>query len=243
LDAWACAARQPLWESLGWPSPALGGYSTLVTYGGTNPDRICQEIAAEKPAGIKLKLTGADTDLLVVREVWKAFHLPVALDLNGAWEWDQAVQQLRSLEAEDIGLLWVEQPCRAGTLRSKLPTRLPIFADEAAGDPAFEWDTYDGILLKPAALGLLRCARLGRLARDRGKAVTLGCHLQSSLLTSASLSLGGFISEQWVDLDSAILVGDDPFRQLPIDRKTGLIRLAQGPGLATSPVTNLAWST
>jgi L-alanine-DL-glutamate epimerase-like enolase superfamily enzyme len=212
-----------------------------MTYGGTDPERICQDVAAENPAGIKLKLTGADTDLLVAREIWRAFHRPLALDLNGAWEWDEAARQLRLLETENMEVLWVEQPCRPALLRRKLPTRLPIFADEALDDPAFDWESYDGIVLKPAGLGLLSCARLGVLARERGKAVTLGCHLQSSLLTSASLCLGGFVSEQWVDLDSAILVGDDPFQPPRIDRPTGVIRLGEGPGLATTPISDLPW--
>jgi L-alanine-DL-glutamate epimerase-like enolase superfamily enzyme len=212
-----------------------------VTYGGSDPDQICEEVAAENPSGIKLKLTGTGTDLLVVREVWRAFHRPLVLDLNGSWGWEEAVQQLILLEAENLDVLWIEQPCHPAELRSKLPTRLRIFADEAVDHPAFEWSSYDGIVLKPAVLGLLSCARLGRLAKDRGKAVTLGCHLQSSLLTSASLCLGGFVSEKWVDLDSALLVEDDPFEPPLIDRTTGVIRASEGPGLATAPIGNLPW--
>ena len=124
-----------------------------------------------------------------------------------------------------------------------LPTKLTVFADEGAGNPAFDWDCYDGIVLKPASLGLLACARLGQLALERGKAVTLGCHLQSSLLTNASLCLGGFVTTDWVDLDSMILVEDDPFRSPVINTATGRIHLPSGSGLATTPVAELPWTT
>ena len=70
--------------------------------------------------------------------------------------------------------------------------------------------------------------------------MVLGCHLQSSILTAASLHLGGFCAEPLADLDSALLVRDDPFDGILIT-DTNRLHLPTAPGLGVEPVSNLDW--
>src|SRR5262249_15065898 len=69
LDGWARAAKRPVHDLLAWPAPSSEGYRTVTTFGGSDIDTLCHEIATSEPAGVKLKLTGTERDVEIVREV------------------------------------------------------------------------------------------------------------------------------------------------------------------------------
>lgn len=240
LDAGARARGVPAWQILGVPNPRAS-CRTLMTFGGSNPEALCREIERERPSAVKLKLLGLPAELDIVREITRSFDLPLALDVNSAWSRDQAHSILPVLERIRPDLLWIEQPCAADTMRHRLPTALPIFADEALECAGFNIEVYDGVVLKPASSGLLKCIRQAGVAREAGKRITLGCQLQSSLLTCASLAISGVVTESWADLDSALLVRDDPFTAPTIDAANSTIHLPSALGFGSLPRVTLDW--
>ena len=253
IDAMAKTNGMPAWQFLALPEPPKHP-GTLVTFGGT-PEQIRQQVATENPESVKLKLLGDDEDRSRLRALTGVFAGQIAIDLNGAWgNWHEAATNLQRLPdwvPDDCEILWVEQPCPPREMRARLPTEIPIFADEAVTEPSFEWAHYDGIVVKPAARsasipppvrGLAACIRLAKEAHKRGLLVTLGCHLQSSLLTSASLQLAGLATAARLDLDSALLVDNDPFSPPCADPITGQLNVTATEGFGKFPC-ELNWQT
>jgi hypothetical protein len=118
-----------------------------------------------------------------------------------------------------------------------------VLADEAVDHPEANLDAYDGIVLKPARLGIRRCIELAREARTRGWIVTFGCHLQSSLSSNATLLISGLSTSEWIDLDSVLLVGDDPFDPPSVHSSSGRISCPVGYGLCARPTAALPWES
>lgn len=247
VDALARRQRVPAWRFFGVPEPPRRS-NTLLTFGGS-PDQIREQIVYEKPAAVKLKLLGDETDPELLAAVCEVFRGPLAMDVNAAWPtWDIAadkLEQLSRIVAPDCHVLWVEQPCPVEKMHQRLPTDFPIFADEGVMHTMFRWELYDGIVIKPAASApqtapriraLAACVDLARAATENGVLVTMGCHLQSSLLTSASLQLAGMATAQWLDLDTAFLVDDDPFTPNCIDEQTGQLTVDDANGFGKTPI-------
>lgn len=240
LDANARGLQIPAWQQIGIAAPPAA-YRTVITFGGDDPDAVCRDIALAQPPAIKLKLLGGPRDLDVVRAISGAFPLPLAVDVNGAWPVEDAARQLAALEMLRPDLLWVEQPCPPAQLHHRLPTALPIFADEAVDHTGIDLSIYDGVVLKPARVGITRCVQLAQRLHDSGQDVTFGCHLQSSLMSAATLSLCGLATSAWVDLDTVLLIDGDPFEPPTADPHSGRICTPQGAGFGCSPRVALSW--
>ena len=253
IDALARRQGVPAWQFLGLPRPPAQSRSVL-TFGGTAL-QVCRQVTEERPAAVKLKMVGDEDDWRRLDALRQVYSGPMVLDVNGAWAtWDHAARNLERLarldrvarrESRAAEIVWVEQPCPAEAMQSRLPTKFPIYADEAVMHPAFRWDCYDGIVIKPAASapantprirGLAKCIEVAREATAMGVLVTLGCHLQSSLLTTASLHLSGLATAPWLDLDSAALVEHDPFTPGCINGTTGLLRVGDVTGFGKLPL-------
>ena len=69
-------------------------------------------------------------------------------------------------------------------------------------------------------------------ARAHGMLVMLGCMVETSLGIAAAAQLSGLVD--FVDLDGAMLLADDPFDGLVYD--SGRILLPERPGLCVEPV-------
>ncbi|MEO0652000.1 MAG: enolase C-terminal domain-like protein, partial [Planctomycetota bacterium] len=200
---------RPLWAVRSWPAPPSEGHACLVTFGADSPAGLVQQVRTEGVGGAKIKLRGRADDFDLVRAVLEETDVVVSLDPNGSWSPREAKRFLYRLEPWADRVLWVEQPCRPDLMGIRLTDSIAVLADEAVGTPALDEGAYDGVVLKPARIGLAACAEFARTwgSQGRGGLVTLGCHLQSSLLTCATLQLAGWITVGWIDLDTAYLVG------------------------------------
>ena len=69
-------------------------------------------------------------------------------------------------------------------------------------------------------------------ARAHGMLVMLGCMVETSLGIAAAAQLSGLVD--FVDLDGAMLLADDPFDGLAYH--SGRILLPERPGLGVEPV-------
>jgi L-alanine-DL-glutamate epimerase-like enolase superfamily enzyme len=118
-------------------------------------------------------------------------------------------------------------------VRSKV--HLPIIADEActtaASIPKLK-EAYDGINVKlDKAGGILEAHRWIKMARALDMKVMLGCMISSSCSCTAAAHLSPLVD--YADLDGFLLIANDPFSGVTIEK--GKLILPTGPGLGLKP--------
>jgi L-alanine-DL-glutamate epimerase-like enolase superfamily enzyme len=135
----------------------------------------------------------------------------------------------------------IEQPVPASAGREALRRAteaahpVPVIADEAAitaSDVPPLSGCVSGVNVKLAKCGGMRRAlEMIHTARSLGMAVMLGCMVETSLGIAASAQISGLVD--FVDLDGAMLLADDPFEG-PV-YENGRIILSEEPGLGVEP--------
>ena len=233
LEWCALAVNLPVWRLLGLSTSALPETSYTVSIAEI-PDM--QRQASEALAGghtiLKVKLgTPHDEQIIeALRQV--APRAALRVDANAAWTRPQARRMLGVLEAANVELL--EQPLAAGDLEGHAElrrlSRLPIIADESLHrlqDIPKLAEAFDGLNFKTAKLGgPLRVLEGIRAARALKMSVMLGCMIESSLGIAGAAHLAGLAD--WIDLDGALLLADDPFAGLIW--QAGTLERPQGAG-------------
>jgi L-Ala-D/L-Glu epimerase / N-acetyl-D-glutamate racemase len=225
LDAAARLRDLPLWRALGGAqAPAL---FTDITLSISDPDRMAAAASRHARAGFdcfKVKV-GRDwrADCASLRAV--AAALPAArfrLDANAGFATAEALALLDVALADGLTIECYEQPCAADDLAgmAEVTARapVPVVADESFRGPA----DLDRLLAARAASavnlkltklgGPLAALALGRRARAEGLGLMAGAMVETrvGLLAMAHVvaALGGV---DWVDLDTAFLLAEDPF--------------------------------
>jgi L-Ala-D/L-Glu epimerase len=237
--AWDLAGKQigePLWRMLGLARPSV---RTSYTIGiGTPEEMLARAQAAGAFGTLKVKL-GFAGDLELARTL--ALALPETTfryDANEGWERERAAAALAVLG--DLGAELVEQPLPAADvegvawLRERTP--VPLLADEAVlGIEHLDAvaEIYDGIVVKLAKTGgIANAFGLISACKGRGLQVLMGCMIESSLGIAAGLQLAGLAD--YVDLDGALLLADDPFSGIKIDGDR--LTASDESGLGVRPV-------
>ncbi|MGI8912389.1 MAG: dipeptide epimerase [Chloroflexota bacterium] len=236
-----CALHDLIGKRLGIPVYQLLGLDaartplTSFTIGIAEPDEMARKAAAAAAYPIlKVKVGTADdvVRLRAIREVRSEARIRV--DANAAWATPRdaaiAIERLAPFNLE-----FVEQPLAPGDpqdlrwLRQHSP--LPIFADEScvtAADVPRLAGAVDGIVVKLAKCGGLRAALLQiQAAHLHGLHVMIGCMIESSVGITAAAHLTPLV--QYADLDGNLLVNDDPFQGVTVNR--GKLILPAAPGL------------
>lgn len=182
---------------------------------------------------LKIKL-GTDRDAEIVRQVRElAPDKTLRVDANAAWTAKHALRMVPLLV--EHGVEFLEQPLPPHDVEGLRFVRersaLPVIADEScvtsADIPALV-GAVDGINIKLSKCGGLREAlRMVAVARAHGMLVMAGCMVESSLGITAAAHLAPLLD--YVDLDGAALLADDPFTGATIDG--GVVRIPDGPGL------------
>ena len=204
----------PVWRLLGLRRE---GPPTSWTIWLGDPDDMARR--AEKVRGrfkrLKLKLGGRDgLDADRVRAVHAVAGVPLQVDVNEAWELDEALENVQALGG--LGVQYVEQPLAAGhpagaQLKERSP--LPIYLDEdvhTARDIREAAERAHGINIKLAKSGGLREAvRMAYAARALDLGVMLGCMVESSLGIAAAAQMASLCDH--VDLDGNLLLAEDPW--------------------------------
>jgi L-alanine-DL-glutamate epimerase-like enolase superfamily enzyme len=236
--AWDLAGKQagePVWRMLGLARPSVRTSYTIAI--GAPGEMIAQARAASAFGTLKIKL-GFDGDLELARRL--RLELPETTfryDANEGWDRERAAAALAVLEDLDAEL--VEQPLAAadleGTLWLRERTRIPLLADEAVlalDDLDAVGDAYDGVVVKLAKAGGIAAAfALVSACAGRGLQVLLGCMVESSLGIAAALQLAGLAD--YVDLDGALLLAEDPFTGIDVDGDR--LTASDAPGLGVRP--------
>ena len=189
------------------------------------------EEAKEYPI-LKLKL-GTERDREIVSAVRAVTTVPIWVDANAAWGFEEARENVKWLADEGVEL--VEQPLPAedleGLKRLTDLSSLPIIADESARtakDVLRLRGCVHGINIKLSKCGGLNEAlKMIHLARTQGMKIMLGCFIETSLSITAAAHLSPLVD--YADLDGHLLIANDPFSG--VEEKEGRLILPDRPGI------------
>jgi L-Ala-D/L-Glu epimerase / N-acetyl-D-glutamate racemase len=214
--------------------------STSFTIGIAEPSVMADRAAKAAERGfavLKVKLGHGD-DVAVLTAIRERFSGTIRVDPNAAWTADEAPGRIAALVPFDIE--FVEQPIDAddleGLRRIHAGSPLPIVVDEAAvraSDVPRLAGACDGINVKLQKCGGVAAARaMIAAAHERGLKVMLGCRAaETSVAIAAAAHLAPAV--EWADLDGNLLITDDPFRAVAVER--GRFVFPDRPGLGVIP--------
>ncbi len=189
---------------------------TSFTIGIDSRDAIRSKVReAEEFNILKVKL-GGENDREVIETIREECATPIRVDINQGWnDREEALRTIEWLATQGVEL--VEQPMQKSRrddhawLKERSP--LPIIADEAVvrfSDIHNAVGVYDGINIKlMKCTGMREAYRMMSAARALGLKVMLGCMTETSCAISAAAQLAPLAD--WVDLDGALLIKNDPF--------------------------------
>jgi len=237
-DRAAQAAGVPLRSFLGL---SLGDAPpTSFTIGIAEPGVMAERAAAAAAKGfsvLKVKLGHGDDDA-VLAGIRDGFSGTIRVDPNAAWTPEEAPARIARIVR--YGIEFVEQPTPPedidGLRRVRERSDLPIVADEAAvrvADVDRLAGACDGINVKLQKSGGVAEARaMIQRAHELGLKVMLGCRAaETSVAIAAAAHLAP--SVEWADLDGNLLIVDDPFRAVAVER--GRFVFSGRPGLGVVP--------
>ena len=250
-DAWARLLGLPLHAFLGGEAPPAP-LSTDITLPIGAPDYVAGLARSYRAAGFdcfKVKV-GRDhrADHAALRAV--AAAVPEArfrLDANAGYSARDALDLLDRLAADGLALECFEQPCArddlAGMAEVAARSPVPVVADESFRGAAdlerlVAARAAHGVNLKLVKLGGPAAAvALGREARRRGLRLMAGAMVETrvGIATMAHVvaALGGV---DWVDLDTAFLLAEDPFAGgYRAEGATLVLDAAAGSGVVERP--------
>jgi L-alanine-DL-glutamate epimerase-like enolase superfamily enzyme len=190
---------------------------------------------------LKIKV-GTPDDERIMAAVRAVTDKPLFVDANEGWKSkEEALDKIQWLAENNVILL--EQPLPAAMreeqkwLRhrcAELEIKLPIIADEdakRASDIPKLVGAYDGINIKVMkAGGIQEALRMIYLARCLNLKILLGCMIESSLGITAAAHLSPLVD--WADLDGNLLIANDPFVGVKVEK--GKLVLPDAPGLGVS---------
>jgi L-alanine-DL-glutamate epimerase-like enolase superfamily enzyme len=207
---------------------------TTFSIGIDTPEITRQKVReAEAFPVLKVKV-GLATDEPTIEAVRSVTKKPLRVDANEGWrDKDEAVRKIKWLEAQGVEL--IEQPMPAAMLEEQRYVRerveMPIFADEACLRPEDIprlAGAFDGINVKvDKAGGLLNALRMIEIARGLGLKVMIGCMVSSSVAITGAAQLSPLVD--YADLDGHLLIANDPYAGVRVER--GRLVLPDGPGL------------
>jgi L-alanine-DL-glutamate epimerase-like enolase superfamily enzyme len=227
-------AGVPVWRLLGLRR--IGPPTSWTIWLGDPDDMARRAERAQRFSRLKLKLGAGDgNDVERVRAVRSATDVPLQVDVNEYWAFDEARDALPQLAA--LGVEYCEQPLPAGAAegpRLKELSPIPIYVDEdchTLGDVAACAERAHGINVKLAKSGGIREAvRMAHAGRALGMHVMLGCMVESGLGIAAAAQIASLCDH--VDLDGNLLLTRDPWPG--VELVDGVQRPADAPGLGVA---------
>jgi L-alanine-DL-glutamate epimerase-like enolase superfamily enzyme len=187
---------------------------------------------------LKVKV-GGWKDVETLRAVRESSEADLWVDANEAFSPEEAVEVVTELKEIGVGMIEQPVPASAGPEASRKVTEaahpVPVIADESAitaRDVPGLAGCVSGVNVKLAKCGGIRRAlEMIHTARAHEMLVMLGCMVETSLGISAAAQISGLVD--FVDLDGAMLLADDPYSGPVYDN--GRILLPEEPGLGVEP--------
>jgi L-alanine-DL-glutamate epimerase-like enolase superfamily enzyme len=188
---------------------------------------------------LKVKLGSDALDVQRIAAIRKARpDARLRVDANAGWKLAEALRMVRDLEGFDLEM--IEQPLDRhdipGMGQVQRATSIPIVADESLQTltdiEALSAAGVAGINLKLMKVGGLSPALVMlRRARELGLKVMLGCMIETSIGATAMAALGGVAD--WLDLDSPMLITNDPFQGISYDEHA-MVTVPDLPGIGAT---------
>jgi len=225
----------PLFKLLGLSRPEL--CITSFTIGIDTLEKMCEKVDEVKDFPILKIKVGTKDDIELLKELRKITRAVFRVDANTGWTVDEAIKKINAME--ELGVEFIEQPFPVGSMEAlkkvKRHTKLPIILDEDVKDsqdiPALA-GIADGINLKLMKCGGIREAlRMIHTARAHGLKVMIGCNIESSVSITAAAHLTSLVD--YIDLDGNLLVSNDPYLGVTVDK--GRLLMPEGEGLGIVP--------
>jgi len=213
----------------------------LTTFSiGIDTPEITRQKTREADAYPVLKIkVGLATDEETIAAVRSVTNKPLRVDANEGWKTkEEAVAKINWLEKQGVEL--IEQPLPASMIEETRWVRgrvhIPVIADEACLHPSDIprlAEAFDGVNIKlDKCGGILEARRMVEIARALKLKTMLGCMISSSVSVTAAAHLSPLVD--YADLDGNLLISNDPYVGVRVDR--GKLILPNGPGLGLKPV-------
>lgn len=184
---------------------------------------LAEEAAAHGITTLKIKVGGDIRDdvarVEAIREA--APGVGLTLDANQGYTANEALLCLEALDDRDIRPLMMEQPVHKDDLEGlryvTQHTTVPIAADESAYSAAnvahlIAMGACNVVNIKLMKCGFVEALDIAAVCRATHTQLMIGAMMESRLATSAAAhfvaGLGGF---RYIDLDTPMLLADDPF--------------------------------
>ena len=207
---------------------------TTFSIGIDTPEITKQKVREAEPFPVLKIKVGLDKDESTIEAVRSVTKKPLRLDANeGFKSKEEAVRKINWLES--IGAEFIEQPMpahmheEARWIRGKV--HIPVLADEAAlraEDIPKIADGYDGVVIKlDKTGGIMGAMRMIQVAKAYKMKTMLGCMISSSVSITAAAHLSPLVD--YADLDGNLLIANDPFRGVTVQK--GKLILPDRPGL------------
>ena len=239
-DLLGLVAKMPLYRLLGGYRRRIQTSITISQASVQETVELARDYARQGFRILKIK-SGHDPeeDVRRMRAVHDALpDLMLRLDAEAGYTVQQALDVGRALEGK---LEMIEQPTPAddldglGEVTQRSP--VPILADESVRGPASALEiasrhAADGLIVKLASCGGLRCARqMDAIARAARMATMVGCVHEPALLIAAGLGFAlSSANVRYGDLDGSTYLVNDP--TLPgFDLEDGWLIARDVPGL------------
>lgn len=218
--------------------PATGATSSFTISLESDEKMVAKTHEAAGFPHLKIKLGRDDWQvdkktLTLIREA--APNKVIRVDANAGWSLETGRKMVKV--CADLGIEFIEAPLKIGNIEEtgilKKESPLPIIADEDVQDakslPALV-GKVDGINIKLMKCGGLWEARqMIGFARSVGWQVMYGCMIESSISIAAAAHLAA--SAECLDLDTELLVANNPCGPHDILQKDGTIKVPTTPGL------------
>ena len=235
LDLWCQIEGKPLYEYFNADPKSAPQTSFTISIG--DMDLLPQKIAEAKPYDIlKVKLgTSLSNDKSIIEQIRLETDKIIRVDANEGWDLDTGL--LMSFWLADNNVEFIEQPFKStnlsdtAKLKSKSP--LPIIADENSIN-SFDIlkieNVFDGINIKLMKCGtLFEAIKMVKMARERDMQIMLGCMIESSVAITAAAHISPLVD--YADLDGNLLINNDPYRGVTVDKGRLVLPEAHGLGV------------
>jgi len=207
---------------------------TSFSIGIDTPEIIRQKVEEAKDYPILKIKVGKKNDEEIIGAVRSVTDKTIRVDANEGWKSkEEALEKINWLKTQ--GVEFIEQPMPADMIKETAWLRerveMPIVADEAvknAADIPMLSTAYDGINIKlMKSGGIQEAMRMIQMAKALKMKIMLGCMIESSIAISAAAHLAPYVD--WADLDGNLLIKNDPFTGVKVDK--GKFVFNDKPGL------------
>jgi L-alanine-DL-glutamate epimerase-like enolase superfamily enzyme len=230
------ARRQgvPLYRLVGLPAPRPQPTSFTIAIDTPQAMAAAALQARDYPI-LKIKL-GSDDDETRLADIRAARpDARLRVDANAGWTRDEAIRAVHDLARFNLEM--IEQPLVKNDVEGlgliQAFTRIPIVADESL-QTLEDLERLAGVGIRAVNLKLMKAGglsaalRILRRAAELDVRVMLGCMIETSLGATAMAHLASLA--EWFDLDSPMLISNDPFDGIRYDGRANFT-LPDRPGI------------